>query len=91
MVHQRHPDIAEVLVNHFEAGGDTPLLSASVAAATELMRVEGFEPHGQPLHWRQGHHLHEKTISWMRSGVGGNTKHQHEWNDSSGNAMFSQS
>ena len=44
MVHQRHPDIAEVLVNHLEAGGDTPYLSAAVAAARELMGVEGFEP-----------------------------------------------
>ena len=90
MVHQTHFDIAEVLVNHWEAGGDTPYFSAAVAVATE-MGVEGFEVHGQPLHWWQGHHLHKKTISWMRSGVGGNTKHQHEWNDISGNAMFSQS
>ena len=30
MVHQRHLDIAEVLVNHLGAGGETPYLSAAV-------------------------------------------------------------
>ena len=44
MVHQRHPDIAEVLVNHLDAGGETPYLSAAVAAARELLGVE--HPHG---------------------------------------------
>ena len=44
MANQRHPDIADVLVNHLEAGGETPYLSAAVAAAIELLGVEGFVP-----------------------------------------------
>ena len=44
MVHQRHPDISELLVNHLEAGGETPYLSAAVATARELQGIEGFVP-----------------------------------------------
>ena len=44
MVHQRHPDIARVLVDHLGGGADTPCLSAAVACVRELEGVEGFHP-----------------------------------------------
>ena len=44
MVHQRHPDIARVLVDHLEGDAETPYLSAAVACARELEGVEGFHP-----------------------------------------------
>ena len=44
MVHQRHPDVARVLVVHLEGGADTPYLSAAVACARELERVQRFHP-----------------------------------------------
>ena len=44
MVHQRHPDIARVLVDHLEGDADTPYLSAAVVCARELEGVEGFHP-----------------------------------------------
>ena len=42
MVHQRHLDVARVLVDHLEGGEDTPHLSAAVACARELEGVRGF-------------------------------------------------
>ena len=44
MVHQRHPDVAGVLVDHLEGGADTPYLSAPVVCARELEGVQGFHP-----------------------------------------------
>ena len=44
MVHQRHPDVARVLVDQLEGGADTPYLSAAVACARELEGVQGFHP-----------------------------------------------
>ena len=44
MVHQRHPDVARVLVDHLEGGADTPYLSAVVACTRELEGVQGFHP-----------------------------------------------
>ena len=44
MVHQRHPDIARVMVDHLEGGAYTPYLSAAVACERELEGVEGENP-----------------------------------------------
>ena len=44
MVHERHPVVAERIVEALEGGGNTPTLRAVVETAWSLDGVEGFEP-----------------------------------------------
>ena len=70
-VHQRHPAVSAVLVDHLDGGTDTPHLGAAVQAARAFEGVQGFEVPSWPalaIGHRPPQNLDEFEIDAIRGG-----------------------